>query len=220
MPLMSSPPLLPVSAPATTATATTNIQSTTAISLLRSFLTRLTAYVRHALCNSRPWTELIDWTAFSRPESLSDGVSRVRKNFSYFRTNYMILLALLLVGSLLTHPFSLLLLLSLMAAWLFLYAFRPSDQPLTLGGRTFSDHEILAILCTLTLVVIFLTSVGSLLMSTIMIGLAIVAAHGAFRIPEDLFLGEQEAFGSGLFSLVGGAASSAAAAAPVIVSHV
>ncbi|KAF8406563.1 hypothetical protein HHK36_008651 [Tetracentron sinense] len=36
------------------------------------------------------------------------------------------------------------------------------------------------------------TSVGSLLISTLMIGFAIVCAHGAFRVPEDLFLDDQE----------------------------
>lgn len=44
-----------------------------------------------------------------------------------------------------------------------------------------------------TAVVIFLTSVGSVLVSALMVGAAIVCAHGAFRVPEDLFLDEQEA---------------------------
>lgn len=80
-------------------------------------------------------------------------------------------------------------------------------------GRTFSDRETLGILILVTVVVIFLTSVGSLLISATMIGLAIVCVHGAFRDPEDLFMDDQEALGSGLFSFIGGAASSAAAVA-------
>lgn len=79
------------------------------------------------------------------------------------------------------------------------------------------------ILIVLTTVVIFLTSVGSVLISALMIGLVIVGAHGAFRVPEDLFLDEQEsASGVGLLSFLGGAASSAAAAAsaPSVASRV
>uniref|UniRef100_A0A0E0BMQ5 PRA1 family protein n=1 Tax=Oryza glumipatula TaxID=40148 RepID=A0A0E0BMQ5_9ORYZ len=40
--------------------------------------------------------------------------------------------------------------------------------------------------------VVFLTSVGSLIFSALALGAAIVCAHGAFRIPEDLFLDEPD----------------------------
>lgn len=181
------------------------------VASLRAFLSHLSSSARRALSGRRPWPELLDRSAFSRPQSLSDATSRIRRNASYFRVNYLVLLSLVLALSLLSHPFSLLTLLSLLAAWLFLYAFRPSDQPLVLLGRTFSDRETLAILSLLTVVVVFLTSVGSLLISASMVGLAIVAAHGAFRDPEDLFMDEQESAGSGLFSFIGGAASAASA---------
>ncbi|MQK22186.1 hypothetical protein EI013_27870, partial [Escherichia coli] len=119
-------------------------------------------------------------------------------------------MAIALALSLITHPFSLLVLIGLLASWFFLYLFRPSDQPLVLFGRTFADRETLGILVVLTVFVIFLTSVGSLLISALMVGLAIVCAHGAFRVPEDLFLDDQEPTSSGFLSFLGGAASSAA----------
>ena len=209
---MASPTVLPISNQQTTDES----QPSTATSpyvRVRSFLTRLFGYTRHALSNRRPWTELIDRSAFSRPDSFSDATSRVRKNFSYFRVNYLTLLALVLAVSLISHPFTLFILLSLLAAWLFLYSFRPSDQPLVIMGRTFSDFETLAGLITVTVIVIFLTSVGSLLITAGMVGMGIVCVHGSFRDPEDLFLDDQESSGAGLFSFIGGAASSAAAAA-------
>ncbi|GFP92783.1 pra1 family protein b4, partial [Phtheirospermum japonicum] len=99
----------------------------------------------------------------------------------------------------------------LLAAWLFLYLFRQSsDPPVTLFGRQFSDRETLLLLIVSTIVVIFLTSVGSVLVSALMVGVAMVSAHGAFRAPEDLFLDEPEPQGgaSGLLSLfTGGGAS-------------
>lgn len=64
----------------------------------------------------------------------------------------------------------------------------------------------------LTVFVVFLTSVGSLLISALMVGLAITCAHGAFRVPEDLFLDDQEVTSSGFLSFLGGAAASAAPA--------
>ncbi|KAL6545113.1 PRA1 protein B1 [Orobanche hederae] len=187
----------------------------------RTFLSRLSASIRHGLSQRRPWLELLDRSSFTRPDSLTEAASRIRKNFSYFRINYVSLLALSLAFSLLSHPFSLLVLLSLLAAWLFLYAFRPSDQPVVVAGRTFTDREILGILVVSTIIVVFLTSVGSLLISALLVGLAVVCAHGAFRMPEDLFLDEQEPISSGFLSFLGGAASSAAAAAaPAIATRV
>jgi hypothetical protein len=58
----------------------------------------------------------------------------------------------------------------------------------------------------LTIVIVFLTSVGSLLISALMVGLGIVCAHSAFRVPEDLFLDEQEPT-VGFLSFLGGGGS-------------
>lgn len=187
----------------------------TATPALRAFISRLTDSIRHAFSQRRPWLELIDRNSFSRPESLSEATSRVRKNYSYFRINYLTLLAVVLALSLISHPFSFLTLICLLAAWLFLYLFRPSDQPLVVFGRTFSSRETLGILVVVTVVVVFLTSVGSLLISAVLIGMSIVCVHGAFRVPEDLFLDDQEYSGPGLLNFLGGAATSAAAAGVV-----
>ncbi|KAJ9543505.1 hypothetical protein OSB04_023212 [Centaurea solstitialis] len=209
LPISSDPPSSAASGNGSNAAWSATVSATPA---LRAFLARSTDSLRRAAARRRPWYELVDRTAFSKPESLTDATSRIRKNFNYFRVNYLTLLSAVLAFSLLSHPFSLLTIVSLVAAWLFLYLFRSADQPVVVGGRTFSDREILGILVLLTVFVVFLTSVGSLLMSSTLIGLAIVCVHGAFRDPEDLFLDEQESSGAGLFSSFGGAATSAAVA--------
>uniref|UniRef100_A0A0E0F1M1 PRA1 family protein n=1 Tax=Oryza meridionalis TaxID=40149 RepID=A0A0E0F1M1_9ORYZ len=146
-----------------------------------------------ALSGARPWPELIDRSALSHSESLSDSGARLRKNLAYFRVNYAAIVALSLAASLLAHPLSLAALLALLAAWCFLYLLRPSDAPpLAAFGRTFSDRETLGGLIVASAFVIFLTSVGSLIFSALALGAAIVCAHGAFRIPEDLFLDEPD----------------------------
>ncbi|GLT92912.1 hypothetical protein SLE2022_107230 [Rubroshorea leprosula] len=218
---MASPATLPISSQQTTAGGGAQSQPPIATPAFRAFISRLSSSIRHGFSQRRPWSELIDRTSMSRPDSLSDAYSRIRKNLSYFKVNYVTLLAVVLAFSLLSHPLSLLVLLGLLAAWVFLYLFRPSDQPVVLFGRTFSDRETLGALVVLTAFVVFLTSVGSLIISALMVGVGIVCLHGAFRIPEDLFLDDQEPANAGFLSFLGGAASSVAAvAAPAVASRV
>ncbi|KAL6291148.1 PRA1 family protein B1 [Prunus yedoensis var. nudiflora] len=206
---MATPPTIPISNNQSTVGAQS--QPPIATPAFRAFLSRFSTSIRYGFSQRRPWYELLDRSSLARPDSLSDAYSRIRKNFTYFRVNYVSLLALVLALSLLTHPFSLLVLLSLLGAWAFLYLFRPSDQPLVILGRTFSDAETLVGLVVLTVVVVFVSSVGSLLISALLIGFAIVCAHGAFRVPEDLFLDDQEPANAGFLSFLGGATSTAAA---------
>ncbi|CAK8538361.1 unnamed protein product [Lathyrus sativus] len=213
---MSSTPTLPVSTSQSninTSNASSQSQPPIATPAFRAFISRISSSLRQAFSQRRPWYELVDRSSISRPETLAEAYSRIRKNFTYFRVNYLTLIIFALAISLITHPFSLLVLLGLLASWSFLYLFRPSDQPLVIFGRTFADRETLGILVVLTIFVVFLTSVGSLLISALMVGLSIVCAHGAFRVPEDLFLDDQEVNSSGFLSFLGGAAS---AAAPVV----
>lgn len=211
---MASPPTLPISTSQSNTSGNSGSQSQPPIATpaFRSFISRVSSSLRHGFSQRRPWSELVDRSNMSKPENLTEAYSRIRKNFSYFRVNYLTLIAFALAVSLVTHPFSLLVLLGLLGSWCFLYLFRPSDQPVVLFGRTFADRETLGILVVLTVFVVFLTSVGSLLISALMVGLAITCAHGAFRVPEDLFLDDQEVTSSGFLSFLGGAAASAAPA--------
>ncbi|TYH67784.1 hypothetical protein ES332_D06G211800v1 [Gossypium tomentosum] len=218
---MASPATIPMTTSQSTAGGGTQSQPPIATPAFRAFLSRFTSSIRQGLSQRRPWYELIDRSAMARPDNLTDAYSRIRKNLSYFKVNYITLLVVVLAFSILSHPLSLLVLLGLLAAWVFLYLFRPSDQPLVIFGRTFSDRETLGALVVLTVFVVLLTSVGSLLISALLVGVAIVCIHGAFRVPEDLFLDDQEPANTGFLSFLGGAASSAAAAAaPAVASRV
>ncbi|KAG2686096.1 hypothetical protein I3760_10G161000 [Carya illinoinensis] len=214
----TSPPVLPISVPESQSQSQSQSQPPIATPAFRSFINHISDSVRHGISQRRPWSELADRSAFSKPESFSDAALRVRKNYSYFRVNYLSVIAVILAFSLVSHPFSLLVLLGLLSAWLFLYLFRPSDQPLVLFGRAFSDKETLGILTVSSIFVVFLTTVGSLLISALLVGVAVVCAHGAFRVPEDLFLDEQENPSSGFLSFLGGAASNAAVATAPLVA--
>lgn len=194
-------------------------QPPVATPVVRAFFSGIVDTVRQRLGDCRPWSELVDRSAFSKPESVSDATSRIRKNFTYFRVNYLCLIALVMVFSLVTHPYSLVLLLVLLTAWIFLYLFRPADPPLIIFGRTFSERETLGVLVLSTIIVIFLTSVGYVLTSALMGGLAIVSAHGAFRVPEDLFLDEPDSASTGFLSFLK-SATTAPPSAPVVTATV
>ncbi|KAI3677676.1 hypothetical protein L6452_36942 [Arctium lappa] len=194
----SSPAILPISNPQTTSAAES--QSPVPTTALRAFINHVIETLYSGLSQRRRWSELADRSGFSKPESVSDASTRVKKNYAYFHVNYLIVVAAVVGFSLLTNPFSLIILIGLLAAWLFLYLFRPSDPPLVVLGRTISKREILGVLIVCSIVVMFLTSVGSILISALLGGIAIVCVHGAFRTPEDLFLDEQESGASTGFS--------------------
>ncbi|KAG0469131.1 hypothetical protein HPP92_018459 [Vanilla planifolia] len=218
----ASPPILPISnaQPATVVASSAPVDATVqsappvATPAFRLFLSRLQDSIHRSLADRRPWLELFDRSAFSRPESLSEATSRVRKNYAYFRVNYLALIASVLAVSLVTNPISLIILLGLLASWCFLYLFRPADPPLVLFGRTFSERETLLGLSVVTIFSVFLTSVGSLIISALLVGVALVVAHGAFRVPDDLFLDDPEAGGvaTGFLTFLGGGSSTGATA--------
>ncbi|KAL2337678.1 hypothetical protein Fmac_012124 [Flemingia macrophylla] len=220
----TAPPILPISNAQPTGASAGTVAGGDAPAnnpAVRAFINNLSASLRHGLDQRRPWSELADRSAFSKPESFSEATLRVRKNFSYFRINYYAIVSVILAVSLLTNPFSLILLVGLLASWTFLYLFRPSDQPLVILGRTFSDFETLAFLSGFTVFTIFLTSVGSVLISALMLGVAVVCLHGAFRMPEDLFLDDQETSqATGFLSFLRSPAVAAAAAVPSVGSRV
>lgn len=89
---------------------------------------------------------------------------------------------------------------------------------MVLFGRQFSERETLGLLIVSTVVVIFLTSVGAVLVSALMVGLGIVCIHAAFRAPEDLFLDDQESPATGFLSFLSSGAANAVA--PAVAARV
>ncbi|KAG5151021.1 hypothetical protein JHK84_027493 [Glycine max] len=170
----TAPPVLPISNPQTTARTTSAgggaIKAPANNLTFCAFINNLSTSLHHGLDQCRPWSELADRSTFSKPES-SKATLRVRKNFSYFHTNYYVVVSLILAVSLLTVN---------------VY------QPFVILSRTFSDFETLALLSTFTVFVFFLTSVRSVLILILMLDAAVIFLHNAFCMSEDLFLDDQE----------------------------
>ena len=88
------------------------------------------------------------------------------------------------------------------ACWAWLFGVRTA--PLVINGRTFSEREALVGAAAASAVVVFfLTSVGTVLFTALGISVAAIAAHGATRVPDELFTDEIEASNGGAGGLLG-----------------
>jgi len=118
-------------------------------------------------------------------------MSRFKKNTAYFRINYFLVVVVTMVVCMVLNPASLIVLGMLAATWFYLFVAR--QAPITIGGRAFSPREQLIAMGVVSVVVVFfLTSVGTILFTAIGISLAVIATHGAMRVPDDLFLDDGE----------------------------
>ncbi|GAB4850447.1 hypothetical protein Ancab_029751 [Ancistrocladus abbreviatus] len=147
------------------------------------------------LASRRPWRQIFDYHALSVPR-LSDVISRLRTNLTYFRMNFALFILLILFLSLLWHPISLIVFIIMMIAWLFLYFLR--DEPLVILGRTIDDWIVLTVLSLLTIVFLLLTNATVNVLVALAVGVVVVVVYSVFRKTDDLFLDEEAAASGGL----------------------
>lgn len=71
-------------------------------------------------------------------------------------------------------------------------------------GRTLNEGVVIGVLSIVTFVALMLTHATMVFLIGLLIAVFIVAVHAAFRLPEDVFLNEDEAAAGGLLSVVDG----------------
>lgn len=194
----------------------TTIQSQNAF---MAFLSRTKESMGALVKERKPWNEVFDRSSFAKPANISEATGRLRKNAGYFKVNYALFIIATTAMCFLASPSALIVLGFLAAMWFVLLVLRPG--PITIGGRTFGEREKFFGLLGFSLVVaFFLSSIGEVLFYALGLSILCIIAHGAFRVPDDLFLDEPEAGGSILSFLNMPAAVPLAAAAPAIVAAV
>jgi len=132
-----------------------------------------------------------DPSAFSMPESASDAVGRIWKNWRHFCVNYGMIIVAVVAVRLILNPSYLVLFCLLLSGWTYLYYVR--TDPVVAFGMTLNETELLLITSLVSVVVALVTGLESLIQSALLLGIGITLLHGAFRVPDNLFLDDQEA---------------------------
>ncbi|KAL8226195.1 hypothetical protein R6Q57_018752 [Mikania cordata] len=152
------------------------------------FLSRATQRIQTGLAARRPWKQMFNLQSIHLHNAYSDAIPRIKTNFTYFLTNYVIIMLVILFLSLLWHPISLIVFVILMAAWLFLYFLR--DEPLVIFHHTVDDRVVMAVLSVVTILLLVLTGATMNILFSVLIGVVVVVIHSAIRKTDDLCLDE------------------------------
>ncbi|KAL1224085.1 PRA1 family protein F1 [Cardamine amara subsp. amara] len=170
----------------------TNPTSTNDLAPKLEYITRTNNQrnVRAGLATRRSWKQMLDLHSFDFPRKIATVITRIKANTVYFQTNYTIVVLFSVFLSLIWNPFSLLILLALIGAWLFLYFLR--DEPLTVFDREIDHRLVLIVMSVLTLSILFLTDAKLNIAVAVLAGVTAVLSHAAVRKTEDLYQTDEE----------------------------
>lgn len=169
----------------------------------QTLIARARFHTENFIARRRPWKEFLNYSAVTRPLSYEDAMGRFRRNLSYFRVNYAMVILLILFLSLIYQPISMITFLIVFIGWFFLYFFRDPRSPVVIFNHVFDDRVVLMALSLLTIFALACTDVGVIMLVALAVGAAVVGIHAGIRSTDDLFLDEQEAGDGGLVSVVG-----------------
>eukprot|EP00271_Cylindrocystis_brebissonii_P003429 TRINITY_DN143_c0_g1_i1.p1 TRINITY_DN143_c0_g1~~TRINITY_DN143_c0_g1_i1.p1 ORF type:complete len:205 (-),score=15.19 TRINITY_DN143_c0_g1_i1:578-1192(-) len=179
----------------------TAVGSSSSSAAVRAVISRLNESIKATLAHQKPWSELVDRSSFAKPDSVAEASNRVKKNLKYFFVNYAIFLVFMMGLSMLMSPWSIFWLFALTVMWGYVLMIR--TEPIVISGRILSDREKAIALLLITVFVVFgLTSVGAILISGFIVGAAVVVGHASLRVPDDLFLDDNDGGTGKLFAFL------------------
>ncbi|KAE8687848.1 hypothetical protein F3Y22_tig00111008pilonHSYRG00277 [Hibiscus syriacus] len=135
----------------------------------------------------RKWEDMIKIHSLNLPPNVNEAARRIQTNVLFFKTNYVIVVALLLFLTLLLHPVSLIIITIIAGAWLLQYFL--SDNPLSIYGFVIDRSTIITVLTLFTITMVFLTDLMNNIMTGIFFGFLL---HGLFRTVDDLAAGDEK----------------------------
>lgn len=163
------------------------------------FLINIKERAKHIAAQQKPWSELLDYQSYKVPKTAAEAMDKTTKNVLYFRVNYFLTILGTLAASMLFSPSSVVALLGVVAAWIYVFIVR--TEPIVLGGRELSEREKVILLGCLTFVFVFyITKTGVVLMTGIALGVCAVLLHAAAKTPDELFLYDET--NAGFFSFL------------------
>lgn len=181
------------------------------------FAQKLKENAAQSFREAKPWSEVLDRTAFGKPAGMAEVTGRLRKNVAYFKANYGIV-GVGITSMVMFMNFTSIIVLAMLAV-LWGYAYIVRTTPFVMGGRELSDREkFMALAGTSLVVIFFLTGVGATLFYALGLSMLLIGAHAAFRVPDDLFLDEvpEQQSGGFLSLLTGGSKPMAAVVANAV----
>ncbi|XP_054785876.1 PRA1 family protein F2-like [Prosopis cineraria] len=156
----------------------------------RALVSRAKERIQKGLGTRRPWNEMFQFSDFRFPSSVFQSFQRINANSDLFRANYVIIILIILFLSLLWHPISLITLILMMAAWLFLYFLR--DDPLMLFGYEIDERFVASSLLFVTIGMLFLTNVTNNVIVGFSVGLGFALVHAVMKDIKEGFSGNEE----------------------------
>merc|ERR1739848_766506 len=145
---------------------------------LKSFAHNTFTSTKGFVKTSKSWMEFFNVSTVTMPKNVGEAVSGTRKNWDYFRVNYIVCLVLtMLVRSL----YSFLLVVFLALCWSWVTWLRPNATgPLKVFGKEYQPMEQRIILGVFSFVMVFFFSNAfSALFTAGLCGVFIVVAHGS-----------------------------------------
>ncbi|XP_027359556.1 PRA1 family protein F2-like [Abrus precatorius] len=162
------------------------------------FVSQAKDQIQAGLGTTRPWKEMIQLSHLKLPSSFYGSIQRINTNAKHFRSNYVIIILLVLFLSLLGHPISLIILVVMMIAWLYLYFLR--NTPLVILRFEIDERLVVISLLLITVGLLVLTNVTHNVTVGMCVALAVVLVHAITRETEDLFTMDEDV---GILRVVG-----------------
>eukprot|EP00736_Rhodelphis_marinus_P001488 Rmarinus@m.28972 len=130
------------------------------------------------LGNMRDWFEFVKKDAFNIPKQ-EEIHTRAQSNLLYYRTNYTLLALALFVYTVVSDPFVLVSVLIIGGVWIYLINFW--RDPVCVQGLTVTNQHKYFIVGFLTLFVLYVTSVGTLVIWSVGLICLVIALHACLH---------------------------------------